>query len=179
MGNAGICSQPFLSSCTSYSFIKNIQHSSGRLPGTWCTESAFDVPSSSSRGKNRDVAHIAPRTPSLCGGATLAEPAGMGRSRGDSRRGGRPNRRGQSQRRCALRSDRPRHPPTLVVPRSLRFSTWKLYHLPLGGLTLPASHSRADERGSHDSDLSALCRHHPENGYLIPLSRRTGDMVRQ
>jgi hypothetical protein len=57
---------------------------------------------------------IAPRSPSLRPGAT---PAGMGPSRGDSRRGGRPNRRGRSQRRCALRCDRPKHPGSHFAAR--------------------------------------------------------------
>jgi hypothetical protein len=47
---------------------------------------------------------IAPQSPSLRRGAT---PAGMGPSPGDSRRGGRRDRPGQSRRLCALRAGWP------------------------------------------------------------------------
>ena len=56
--------------------------------------------------KRRDRAQISPMMPV----APPARPAGMGTSRGDSCRDGRPNRRGRNQRRCELRSDRPKQP---------------------------------------------------------------------
>ena len=52
--------------------------------------------------KRRDRAQLSPMMPV----ALPARPVGMGTSRGDSCRDGRPNRRGRNQRRCARRSDR-------------------------------------------------------------------------
>jgi hypothetical protein len=58
--------------------------------------------------------------------------------------------------RCARRSDRPRHPPTRAMPRSLPSSTQELGHRPLGGLTSSVGHSTADERRGHRPDRPQL-----------------------
>src|SRR5262245_6890722 len=59
-------------------------------------------------------------------------------------RSGPPHRVEFVSRSSSRRTHRPRHPPTLPVPRYLQPSTGQLRHLALGGLASPASHSPAD-----------------------------------
>src|SRR5262249_42163456 len=80
--------------------------------------------------------------------------------------------RWRSRRARIIGSHRPRRPPALAVPRYVRPSTERLRHLAPGVWASPVSHSTADARRGHRSDLLYFCHPRPVNESVLTSRAR-------